>query len=730
MRKITSLLMLLCMFVGTAWGQGTVQLKDYVSNPNQVFKLKNTATDLYMSVETPKAAEGIKIKESVDEDKQKFFLIATSSENYFFIQCASGEFIYKQSAWTAKTETQPTAFLVEEVETGVYRFYNKRNQAGYLGPNKNKQGNEEWSPLYSNHTNDNPNITWELELSTVTEDVLSNAIEKRKDIAVNPNDFPETQAFRLKNPNGHYMTLSARNTNGGITVTEKTDADTQKFFVFSSSENDGYFLQNTNTDGIKVVPGWHAQSNDSEASLFQIEQPEIHTFKFKSSLGYLGVNTNGSENGDGSKSGAVVYSNQTADNANIKWLFELVEVSGDLTGLFDKQNIYNTAYLNALLAAWKETTLAKLGYVGFFKKEAKESILALETYESAKSFDYDKVAMTSGYYFLKGTGNGNNESWYMTHKINKDTHNTEKKECLWADAPAGGLTAEYVWKFETAVGGYKMQCTNLNAYFNLTTATNAGDNNTYLTVAADDANILKLEDKGLAKFVIKDTGDNIIRSEDSGQLNYWSGEDNETWYIIPATELEITFGDAGYATTYLPFDVTLPNTVKAYAVNDIEGEYAKMEEKTDIPAKNAAILEGKGTQTLTIANATSVWTGNKLEGTFVNTYVGNGAYVLAMPTIDEVVQPVGFYKATLNKDENGGNGETHFLNSANKAYLPAIAVSSAARFLSFDFGNETAIESVEGAENAANAVIYDLSGRRVQKAQKGLYIVNGVKVIK
>ena len=40
------------------------------------------------------------------------------------------------------------------------------------------------------------------------------------------------------------------------------------------------------------------------------------------------------------------------------------------------------------------------------------------------------------------------------------------------------------------------------------------------------------------------------------------------------------------------------------------------------------------------------------------------------------------------------------------------------------------IESIEGAENAANAVIYDLSGRRVQKAQKGLYIVNGVKVIK
>ena len=31
---------------------------------------------------------------------------------------------------------------------------------------------------------------------------------------------------------------------------------------------------------------------------------------------------------------------------------------------------------------------------------------------------------------------------------------------------------------------------------------------------------------------------------------------------------------------------------------------------------------------------------------------------------------------------------------------------------------------------AADAVVYDLAGRRVQKAQKGLYIVNGVKVIK
>ena len=45
------------------------------------------------------------------------------------------------------------------------------------------------------------------------------------------------------------------------------------------------------------------------------------------------------------------------------------------------------------------------------------------------------------------------------------------------------------------------------------------------------------------------------------------------------------------------------------------------------------------------------------------------------------------------------------------------------------FSNEpTAIESI-AAEKDANNVIYDLTGRRVEKARKGLYIINGKKVL-
>ena len=44
-------------------------------------------------------------------------------------------------------------------------------------------------------------------------------------------------------------------------------------------------------------------------------------------------------------------------------------------------------------------------------------------------------------------------------------------------------------------------------------------------------------------------------------------------------------------------------------------------------------------------------------------------------------------------------------------------------------GTTTGVESVESSNNAPQA-IYDLTGRRVSKAEKGIYIINGKKVIK
>ena len=371
------------------------------------------------------------------------------------------------------------------------------------------------------------------------------------------------------------------------------------------------------------------------------------------------------------------------------------------------------------LATWKESNLAVLGYVGAYPTSMQNDIEAVATYSAALAFDEENVAkrkpLTEGYYYIKGTGAGNGANWYASYG-----NDATPGFCAPAlDPEKPGI--KNIWKFVADDGGYKLMACNLNKYVLLENAESNSSAPSAINSDYADGSKFIFNNQGAGNFIIKDANDKVLRSEGSNKnyaLNYWWGEVNETWYIIPATELDITIGEAGYATTYLPFDVVVPNTVKAYAVTSIEGESAKLIEKTNIPANNGAILEGsEGTHTLTIANATPNWEENKLKGSNVSTEVTEAAYILA-----EYDGEVGFYPVILSDGK--------FVNNANKAYLPASAVPASARFISFDFGTETAIDELKGENGNVKTVIYDLSGRRVQKVQKGIFIVNGKKVIK
>ena len=182
------------------------------------------------------------------------------------------------------------------------------------------------------------------------------------------------------------------------------------------------------------------------------------------------------------------------------------------------------------------------------------------------------------------------------------------------------------------------------------------------------------------------------------------------------------------------------NKIKAYTGVVNEDRLVLSEISGDIPANTPVIVEYVGGEQAhdcsylkVIASANPVTVENDLRGDIADAYKEGDAYVLANTTENGV----GLYKAMLNFTvaENGTatkvteNG-THFLNNGFKAYLPK-PESSEARFFLFDFGgNETAIESVEGENENAKAVVYDLAGRRVQNAQKGVFIVNGKVVVK
>jgi hypothetical protein len=83
---------------------------------------------------------------------------------------------------------------------------------------------------------------------------------------------------------------------------------------------------------------------------------------------------------------------------------------------------------------------------------------------------------------------------------------------------------------------------------------------------------------------------------------------------------------------------------------------------------------------------------------------------------------VGFYKVAKGQSVPAG-----------KAYLEITdppTGSESREFIGFGFDNEaTGISLTENSELRTDNAVYDMQGRRVAQPTKGLYIVNGKKVI-
>ncbi len=68
--------------------------------------------------------------------------------------------------------------------------------------------------------------------------------------------------------------------------------------------------------------------------------------------------------------------------------------------------------------------------------------------------------------------------------------------------------------------------------------------------------------------------------------------------------------------------------------------------------------------------------------------------------------------------------------AGNKAFLRTITNVTAAPGFTLDFGTgTTGITEIEKSVNAGNEAVFNLNGQRVAQPKKGLYIVNGKKVI-
>ena len=209
----------------------------------------------------------------------------------------------------------------------------------------------------------------------------------------------------------------------------------------------------------------------------------------------------------------------------------------------------------------------------------------------------------------------------------------------------------------------------------------------------------------------------------------WSGFGN---IVALPNEFSLTVSSAGYAVLYLGFNAEIPEGVQAYTGVKVVGNSLKMKRVEGVlPANTGVVIRAEeGTYTFAESDATPAAIGdNLLYGTVTATQISTDPdyYYFVLSKVDGIV---GMYLAELTDGKFLNNANTAYLAIAKKALGFSDDVEHLNRGFVFDFDEETGIDELKGEDGTENSAVYDLSGRRVQKAQKGIFIQNGKVVVK
>ena len=183
-----------------------------------------------------------------------------------------------------------------------------------------------------------------------------------------------------------------------------------------------------------------------------------------------------------------------------------------------------------------------------------------------------------------------------------------------------------------------------------------------------------------------------------------SGINLSSLSVSPTNEVPVTVA-TDMATYVTPFDMDFSGIegLKAYVVSEVTATSATLEEVGAVPANTPLLLEGKGMFTVPVASSASAPAANELK-----------AGSATMADGDYILKGGKFVRATAES-----------VLPAGKAY---ISVPAGAREIEFVYSGATAISELKGAE--VDDAVYTLSGVRVKSAQKGVYILNGKKIVK
>ena len=333
-----------------------------------------------------------------------------------------------------------------------------------------------------------------------------------------------------------------------------------------------------------------------------------------------------------------------------------------------------------------------------------------------------KLTLTSGNYYRVVSavpGFAKSAAWYFNNS-------TDATHIRWIKNAVANHPINTLFQFTGSLSSWSILCPNAQK------SMNGGTGGAYMQQNGGLDNVataVTLASIGSAQYTFKqaNNGQTLAangHNNGEGSEGYlWTYNDNgvggaSAWYLMPVSTISIPLNmvdSESYGTMYLPFGVTLGDGADAYYITIENGRAkANLLSEKQIPAGTPVLLRSTtnaSSVTATINDAaTATTTGNKLVGTYTQlTSLPDGNnYILGNGDVG-----IGFYKLGTGK-----------VIGANKAYLNTDGIEVKSFALGFDEDGISGLSS-EPTDNT----IYDMVGRRVQNPARGLYIVNGKKVI-
>ena len=191
-----------------------------------------------------------------------------------------------------------------------------------------------------------------------------------------------------------------------------------------------------------------------------------------------------------------------------------------------------------------------------------------------------------------------------------------------------------------------------------------------------------------------------------------------TFDVIPTVEAKIE-SSTGFATfcSSQPLDFTGITTLEAYYAKTVEDGNVYLQKVYGIvPAGTGLVIKGTTTNIPVAESDGETIEGNLLIGVTAETEVNStNDYVLVEKNNAAVFVQTGVNKATV---------------AASHAYLRVSAAQARTRTIGIGGEGTTGIERRFVDDNEqGEEVIYNLNGQRVKNPRKGLYIINGKKVL-